>query len=197
MLPTRLQVQLAALLSSLLAGCSPSLEVPAGAKVSCVTSSDCPSGFTCRAALGQCVASDNGDATAPSLVGVPTVSPAVVRKDGVVSVAFEVTEALVSAPEVRVDVGESALRPLVPDAAHCDPAAHRYAFTYTAAGDEPAADGRFVADLVDLAGNRSTLLPLGSARFDFAAPARANSSTSLLPAAGSPLAQVSAACPGT
>ncbi|MFT3913636.1 MAG: hypothetical protein QM704_05895 [Anaeromyxobacteraceae bacterium] len=193
--PSRLRVSPAALLCCLLGACSPSLEVPAGARVSCATSSDCPSGFTCRAALGQCVAADNGDATAPALAGEPAVSPGVVRRDGRVTVTFDVTEALGAAPTVRADVGADGLRPLTL-AAGSDPAAHHYVFEYTAAGDEPRPAGRFEADLVDLAGNRSTQ-PLGSVGFDFAAPAVANSSVSLVPGPANPLPQVVAAGPGT
>jgi hypothetical protein len=180
-----------------LSACSPDFSTPQSAQISCGGQADCPGGLVCR--NGFCVSVAGGDAVAPGVVlGSATVTPSTLAAGGLLTVTFDVSEALQATPRVTLDVGGGTFRPLTLDPAASSPATLHYAFTYTAAGDE--IEGRtslVTADLLDTAGNRSSDIVLGAVVHDFTAPGVSLSSVALLPGPGNPLSRVVTAAAGT
>ncbi len=136
--------------------CSLSLDVPEGAEVSCVTTADCPEGFVCSSGLSRCIVSD-GEDVPPAITGTPLVEPAAVRPGGRFTVTFTVSELLAVAPVVRL--GDTVLS----NVASAPPS---FSFTGEVAAD--ANDGAFTlfAELVDIAGNTTPPLAVGTVMID-------------------------------
>jgi hypothetical protein len=111
-----------------------------------------------------------GRPEAPGLTGTPRVSPEIARLGVVVEASIVVTESLSQDPVLRVDVG-SRLAGMVLDPAASSPAERRYVFRYVVDGSERQGACPVLADLVDLTGQASTRLAVGSFTVDFTAPA--------------------------
>jgi hypothetical protein len=143
------------------AGCLFADDAPSDALISCDVSADCPSGWTCSAALGRCILESGEDRSAPELVRV-----ALDREIGTVGdvfrFSFEVNEPLGVSPTARV-VADEVARPLT----LVEEKSTAFVMAYTVNGTEP--QGVFVVqiDLVDTAGNASTGATLGTVELDF------------------------------
>ena len=70
--------------------CSPKLEVPPGARLSCTAAAECPSGQACHA--GFCVDPAKVDTVPPDLAAAPVVSPSLGRAGTTFTVGLTVTE---------------------------------------------------------------------------------------------------------
>jgi len=156
----------AAALSLACAACSPGLEVPAGAVITCSTTADCPAGRICSA-RGRCTDAD--DVEPPGLVGnAAVVTPARGKAGTAFTVTLEATEPLEAAP--RAILG---LSPLVELECNRQGASNVYACPFQATGAENGgAGGRVPIDvrIADIAGNERVLPSVGVLDLDFAAP---------------------------
>jgi len=82
--------------------CSPSLPpIPAGGRVLCQETSDCPDGYQCNDFLGQCV-KEGADNEAPELVAPLSVTPTHGRADDIITASFSMSEPLAAAPKVEL-----------------------------------------------------------------------------------------------
>jgi hypothetical protein len=175
-----------------LAACRPSLELPAGADVSCRSTADCPTGRVCQ--LDRCQDPSNLDTTPPDLVGAVTVDPPRGRAGTTFTVRLEATEALATEP--RVSLG---LAPPV-DLACASGGGNAYLCSYTASGGENGGSGGTAGldvRLRDRAGNETVRGNVGVLVLDFAPPGVAVASVSYLPSPTNPLPFVSRATVGT
>ena len=86
----------------LAAGCF-SDALPPKVLIRCQAPTDCPEGYVCRPALGQCVDGTNLDQTPPALAAPAEVLPAVAGAGASLTVSFRVGEPLARDPVVRVE----------------------------------------------------------------------------------------------
>jgi hypothetical protein len=175
--PTRL---LPALLLALAAACAQDLSIDDKAKISCT--GECPEGWTCNPRLGRCIPNDAIDTVPPSLVAPPVVTPAVAPLGSVVTVSFDVNEALRQPPAVTLDVGAGVPKKVLTlDAAGSS--GNHWVFTWPTVGDEPQlADCNITLSLEDLQGLETAGLLAGSVRFDFIPPGISGAALSGSPA---------------
>jgi hypothetical protein len=180
----------AAVLAALAVSCSPKLDVPQGAKVSCGDSSQCPSGLICHS--GFCMDAGRVDTVPPDLAGVPAVSPGVGRAGTTFSVGVTSTKDLLEAPTLVLGLD-------VPVEVPCALVSGRsYRCDYTAAGTENGGAGgavSFDVRLLDTAYNAAVKRLAGVLRLDYRAPDVLPGSASLVlvPPAGNPLRTLGAA----
>jgi len=117
-----------------LVGCSPSLDLPKEAMVSCATDHDCPPGWRCQTGAQRCLAV--GDA---SLDQIPPVIqevvfdkvPPVFRASETVGLRFTVNEPLAKLPSVTLDA----------EPPHTLACAETAELTFHCAGEAPLAAG--------------------------------------------------------
>jgi len=88
---------LLALLASLPA-CRSELAVPAGVRIACESSHDCPPRHQCVAELARCVPAEHDDRSPPDLVSAAVITPARVRVGQGAVMALEVSEPLGAPP---------------------------------------------------------------------------------------------------
>ncbi|MBI5524771.1 MAG: hypothetical protein HY897_00400 [Deltaproteobacteria bacterium] len=149
-------------------GCDQEFALPEEAKIACVAEGDCPTGWTCNTAVGQCVKMTKIDKAAPGLKGEVTLDPPVLKKGATATLSFEVAEELLNPPEVKIRAGVDRL--LVLDEKASDRAL-KYVYTYKAAGDEPQdTDCPLTISLTDKSGNTSSGISGKSLKFDFLPP---------------------------
>jgi hypothetical protein len=196
----------ALLLLASLAACKASLDLPAGALVTCSSDADCPSGWVCRTTLGRCV-QPGADGTAPQLVTTSLVvtPPRVGLATATVSVAFQVSEALARDPDatLRLSGADAAARTL--QLVSGDELLHAYVLAYAPVpGSDAEGDVSLVATFIDAAGNEGRVELPRVAVFDFTPPDLALdtmgapvASVTLTPPATSPVRDVGAATAGT
>ncbi len=142
--------------------CTPELEVPPGAQISCTSAEECPEGYVCRLAAKRCAPAEV-EATPPGLEAVQLSRDAAGR--GVtVFVDFDVNTELARPPEVRLtNAGGTAWALVEQDGLH-------YRFALTPDGSEGEGSWAIVADLVDAAGTSAPELAVGTVRLDFTLP---------------------------
>lgn len=146
-------------------GCTADVAIPAASRIACTETSDCPEGFVCKAALGRCATATGGDQTPPEVVpGTVEIAPAAASAGRTVTVSFEVSEALLVAPEVVLDGAER--RALALEAED----GLRYRFAFVPSGREGEGAAALVATLVDRAGNEAKDQTLGTLILDFQPP---------------------------
>lgn len=176
------QLLLAASLAASLAACTAYREPSAGATVSCATDAECPSGWSCRPALGACRRSRDTGLPPSVATGSTSVSPAAAAAGTQVVVRFEVSAPLHAAPVVELDT--SPRTPLVLQSVD----GRRYAYSLVVAPS--AAEGFFsiLAALVGEDGAVARELKLGDLVVDRTPPAISRVDT-LTPAvrAGAPV----------
>jgi hypothetical protein len=181
---------LAALVSALAVACSPRLDVPPGAKISCGGTGECPSGLICHG--GHCLDPARVDTVPPDLEGVPTVAPSVGRAGTAFTVGITSTKDLLQAPTLVLGLD-------APVEVPCTLVAGRsYRCDYAALGTENGGAGGAVAfdvRLVDASFNEAAKRLAGVLRLDFRAPDVLPGSASLVlvPPAGNPLRTLGAA----
>lgn len=181
---------LAALLG---ASCSPKLEIPQGAQVSCSDSSQCPSGLICHS--GYCMDPGRVDTVPPDLAAPPVVTPGVGRAGTSFSVAITSTKDLLQPPTLILGLD-------TPIEVPCALVSGRsYACTYVATGTENGGAGgavSFDVRLTDTSYNQVVKRLAGTLRLDFQAPDVLPGSASLVlvPAPGNPLRTLGAAGSG-
>lgn len=150
----------------LLAACSPELDVPAGAQVTCGSDADCPEGWTCRASLGRCL-QGGGDEVPPAVVaGSVQLAHETCGPFQPIEVTFTVSEELAQPPTVLVGA------PTQPGLALASQSGLTYTFTYTPPSEAAAPSGNWpvIADLVDRTGNRAQGVSLASVTLDHTPP---------------------------
>jgi hypothetical protein len=159
------RLPLPAVLAVALAACSGKVgDLPAGAQVSCTSSSECPSGTVCQPLLKRCVPAASGDRQPPGIVaGTAHVSPAVAGAGAIVTVTFEVDEDLAADPVVRYAGADAPLG--LPRRS-----GRTYTVEFSAAPGDGAGAHPIVAQLVDLVGNVAATVPVGSVTLDFTPP---------------------------
>ena len=92
--PAELAVALS--LAAVVASCAPKLELPAGAQVTCASTSQCPSNLVCHS--GYCVDAAKVDTVPPDLAAPPAVTPAVGRAGASFTVTVTSTKDLLRPP---------------------------------------------------------------------------------------------------
>lgn len=157
-------MRLLLLLVALCSACTPALDMPAGAIVSCERGGDCPSGFRCDAQFGVCVLAEEGSGVPPALAD-GAVAPARAGRGALVHVTFRATQPLLAAPQVRLVAGTSTI-PL--QAAGMSGAAYR--FTLAVTGDEPEGEWAVTADVVGSSGVVLRGALVGALTIDYTPP---------------------------
>ena len=189
----RLSRQVAALLALIGASCSPKLDIPQGAQLTCASSSECPSNLICHS--GYCVDASKVDTVPPDLAAQPIVSPAVGTAGATFTVSITSTKDLAQPPTLELGLD-------VPVAVPCAPVSGRtYTCSYTATGAENAGAGgtvSFDVKLLDTSFNEATKRLAGVLRLDFRPPdvLPLSASLVLVPAPGNPLRTLGAAGSG-
>ncbi|MFT3914858.1 MAG: hypothetical protein QM704_12320 [Anaeromyxobacteraceae bacterium] len=149
--------------AALLAACSAAIDpLPPGAKVTCATDGDCPSGFFCSQVLDRCVEKGGADQTAPALVG-PQVGPARVHAGDTVTVTFTASEDLSSEPFVHLQGSSVPLN-------RADGVGRDYTVQFSVTSDLGAGPKTVLATLVDLYGNEAADQLVGTFELDLTAP---------------------------
>jgi hypothetical protein len=175
----------------LVVGCSPKLDLPPSALVTCAAATDCPSDkLVCR--NGFCVDPSNLDTTPPDLTSID-VTPRAGKKDTEFSLTLQPTKALAQPPEVTLALETPVTVP-------CTASGGTYVCTYTAQGSENGGIGGLVpvdVKLVDTSGNTATKHSAASFDLDFSAPSVVSFGIAYTPPPGSPIATPSAATVGT
>jgi hypothetical protein len=150
-------------------GCLFDAPVPADARIKCDTTEDCPDGFRCQTEVHRCVSPDRTDQVAPAILGEAQLTPAVARALSVVTLSFEVSEAVASTPVVTL--GGSGGATFDHDVEASDEAEQRWVFTYVTRGSEPQGEDVIVAvTLRDEWDNTAGGVTAGTVRFDFEDP---------------------------
>ena len=181
---------LAGALAGLVASCSPTLEVPPGAKISCGSSSQCPSGLICHS--GFCMDPARVDTVPPDLAVPPAVTPAIGRAGTPFTVAVTSTKDLLQPPTLVLGLD-------APVEVACALVSARTATcSYAATGAENRGAGgsvSFDVRLLDTSYNEVVKRLAGVLRLDFRAPDVLPGSASLVlvPPPSSPLLTVGAA----
>jgi hypothetical protein len=162
-------IVLAALSSGALTSCFDPT-VPDGAKLTCASDAECPSGFVCADARGVCVLQAALDETAPALDGAPILDPERGGLGEVFRLSFTVSEPLLEDPVVTVDIGQGSAEFVVDDDV-TDRDALSYGYVYEASGAEVNGEPSPVTiRLVDASENPSADLSGGVITFDFTPP---------------------------
>ncbi|MFT3914859.1 MAG: hypothetical protein QM704_12325 [Anaeromyxobacteraceae bacterium] len=156
-----------ALCAALAVACSGEVNsLPVGAKVTCSTDADCPSGFFCSQVLDRCIQRGGADQTPPTLVS-HSVVPGLVRAGATVTATFEVSEDLSSDPFVHLS---GATEPLgLPSRA-----GRTFTIEFAPTSSLGTQALSVVADLVDLYGNEAANQPVGTFQLDLAQPSVSN-----------------------
>lgn len=177
-------------LIAVVAACSPKLDIPAGAKVSCTDNSQCPNGRICHA--GFCIDAGSVDTVPPDLAAPPVVTPAIGKAGTSFAVAVTSTKDLLQPPTLILGLD-------LPVEVTCVLVSGRsYNCPYTATGGENGGAGGTVSfdiRLLDLSYNEVVKRLAGVLRLDFRAPdvLPGSSSLVLVPPAGNPLRTLGAA----
>lgn len=189
----RLSRPAAVLLAMVGASCSPKLEIPQAAQLTCAASSECPSNLICHS--GYCVSASNIDTVPPDLASPPIVTPAVGKAGATFTVSITSTKDLAQPPTLELGLD-------VPVAVGCAPVSGRtYSCSYTATGAENGGAGgtvSFDVDLRDTSLNAATKRLAGVLRLDFRPPdvLPLSASLVLVPPPGNPLRTLHAAGSG-
>jgi hypothetical protein len=157
-----------ALLPAVIFSCVPDFpQPPASANIGCRTSEDCPTGWTCIEATGKCVEAEKVK-DPPSLSGAPSISPAILKTGATAMITFTSNRELSDTPVVVVKIaGVSRIAAFDEK----NSSGNKYAFTYTAAGDETqGVENPVTVVMTDTYGSRSAEIPLGTLKFDFVTP---------------------------
>ncbi len=152
-------------LALLLASCSAELGVVPGTRIRCADDADCPPSHRCAASLDRCV--PRGAETDPPALAAVAMSETLLRAGERAEISFEPSEALGALPVVRL-VGPPDLQLSVSQASGA-----AYATSFTPEGSELEGAHDLLVRLVDLSGNASGDLVLGTLVFDFTAPSLA------------------------
>ncbi|MFO0581648.1 MAG: hypothetical protein U0229_05210 [Anaeromyxobacter sp.] len=136
--------------------------LPVGARVTCASDADCPSGFFCSQALDRCVEKGGADQTAPALLN-PQVSPARAHAGDTVTVTFTASEDLSSEPFVHLQGSTVPLN-------QANGVGRDYTVQFSVTSDLGAGTKTVLATLVDLYGNEATDQLVGSFELDLTAP---------------------------
>ncbi len=176
-----------------IAACTPRLEIPAGARVSCTDNGQCPAGRICHS--GFCVDAGSVDTVPPDLAAPPVVTPAIGKAGASFVVAVTSTKNLLQPPSLVLGLD-------VPVEVTCVLASGRnYTCPYTATGNENGGAGglaSFDVRLLDTSYNEVVKRLAGVLRLDFRPPDVLSGSASLvlIPPAANPLRTLGAAGPG-
>lgn len=163
--------------------CTADLDISPQAVIRCHTDEQCPSGFTCRAAIDRCVSTDISDTTPPGIVaGSVTITPSNVALQQSVVVRFEVTEELALTPRLEASRGDTVL-----DFAFVSQDELVYGFSHQLALTDAEGDYGLTVDLYDSFGNANIDLDLGHFAYDGTAPSVLDSHLEYVPAPGNPL----------
>lgn len=157
------------------------------AHVTCSSNEECPLGTTCRTQVGRCLPDGSEDVPPAVVAGSVDISPSHVRAGARVLVTFELDEALLDTPEVRI--GDRAFTFDERDG-------QRWTFSYRATGTEEEGVAPVLVTASDLYGNVARDLALGTTTFDFTPPAFADvaiDGASVVGEGGSIVVQVSVA----
>lgn len=179
--------------AALVASCSPKLDIPQGAKVTCADASQCPSGLICHS--GYCMDPARVDTVPPDLAVLPLVSPSVGKAGTAFTVTVTSTKDLLQAPALVLGLD-------APVEVPCALVSGRtYSCSYTATGAENGGLGGSIAfdvRLLDTSYNEAVKRLAGALRLDFRPPDVLPGSASLVlvPAPGNPLRTLGAAGAG-
>jgi len=160
----------ALLLLASVAACSADLEIPQTARVGCTDGPGCPSGYVCKEAVGRCLPAQASDQEPPALLGEARIEPDIGTVGSTFRVCFDVSEPLAEVPAVSVDVGGRAVAMARDEEGSADAERPAHCYGYTAGGTEVQGGRAVTADLVDLGGNVSAGVAVGSLHFDFTPP---------------------------
>jgi len=149
-------------------GCRASLPTPAGVRLHCEASSECPSGYICNPNTQLCLSDKNPDTSVPAVVPPVTLSPSVGNESTTFSVTFATSEALPEPPVVYFDDGGTRHELTFSQAATTTT---NWTFTYVPDGSESQRALPLSIHASDAAGNTLDGFLGANIVFDFTAPA--------------------------
>ncbi len=147
-----------------LAACTVQLELPEGAEIECRSDADCPEGLVCKTAIGLCYEPGGSDEVPGIVAGTLVIDPPQATVNREVTVSFEVTEELTSAPELVLSAAVST--PLTFESA----SGRTYVYSYRPKLADTAGTWPLYVTLFDQQGNLVEDLPLGTLTLDFTLP---------------------------